>query len=373
MEQIPKIVMQCPKCLRRFSFGETYCESCSAMLEPIEADEEAKEPPAGDRQNRGEAPPVTNEKIEDIRIEALRADIETKFVNALLLEIRQLRKRLEKKEEALSSLREKEGGADHAVIASSAGKVESDIAEIMKKTTRLEMTLDNLAQKLASDIEALSAEMEERERPGIGGFFSEKGRYFRILSSELGTKKLLLGVIGGKRPASVLRIRNLTRPAVLGPSAAVVAILLALSLYTYSHNTARKPQQARRPVEQTGGQYNSRIGRKEVGALLEDIRQANLRKDLELWKSRYSAGYLSSQGREDDIAGLWKKIDFRSLQYRIDKFESGPEGARATITWYMQFRTRRGRGIKMIARRLRADFLREDGRLKISSVVKEKQ
>jgi hypothetical protein len=371
MDHLPKIAMQCPKCLRRFPLEETYCETCSAMLEPIEEIGEEAEAPAVEGGSPGGEAPVTDEKIEDVKIEVLRADIESKFVYTLLLEIRQLKRRLAKKETALSALREQEGGSGHAETAASAGRIESDVEELMKKTTKLEITLDNLARKLGADVESLTDELVKKERPGIGDFFSEKGRYSRMLFSELATKKLLLDVIAGRRPPSALKIRSLLRPSFVFPFAASAAIILALSLYTYFHNTAPPP----RPtiLQEEGAQRDGRIIRKEVVALLEDIKRANLRKDVELWKSRYSARYLASEGGQEDISRLWKRVDFQSLQYKIDKFESGPEGARATITWYMQLKTRRGRDIRMVSRRLRAVFAREGGRLKIISVAKEKR
>ena len=372
MDKIPDIVMQCPKCLKRFPFEETYCEACSAMLEPLEMEPPGEEPAAAEEQKRAEAAPVNDEKIEDVRIEALRADIENKFVYALLLEIRQLRRRLSKKEAALSSLREREGGPDHVRIAASAGKVESEVGEIMQKITRLEMTLENLQQKLDGDVLKLSAEIATMERPGIGARFTEKGRYYRMVSSELATKRLLLSVLGEKRPVSALRIRDITRPEVLFPAAAAAAVIFALSLYVYFHNTSGAVSPAGRTVNQSDAQKDTRISRKEVSALLDDIRQANLAKDLTLWKSRYSAGYLAAKGREDDIEALWKKVDFRSLEYRIDSFEPGDVKARATITWYMQFRPLRGGSIRIVAQRLDADFAREDGRLKITAVTKRK-
>jgi hypothetical protein len=369
MDQIPNIVMQCPKCRKRFSFGDTYCEECTAMLEPVEADSHRGNRDDGTPNNGAQSPVVTDEKIEDIRIDTLRVDIENKFVYVLLLEIGQLKDRLAKKERSLAAVKTREGGPDHAEVAVSAGRIEAEVEEIMRKIAKLEITLDNLEQKLQDDVAVLDSDLRKMIKPGLSAFFSERGRYFRMRSSELGTKEMLLDVIRGKRSPSTLRMRSLTRPAVVAPSAAAAAIILALSLYTYFHAVAPAPPPP--AARQTEARKEAGIGKREVSALLDDIKRANLTKDAELWRSRYSAAYLASKGKEENIAGKWEKVDFTSLQYRIDKFESGPDSASATITWYIEFRPRKSNRIKLLTQRLRADFAKEDGRLKITSVARQ--
>ncbi len=366
MDQMPAIVMQCPKCLKRFSFGDTYCEECSAMLEPVEAEpahhaNSADETPGGGVQS----PVVSDEKMEDIRIDTLRVDIENKFVYALLLEIGQLKGRLAKKERALAAIQAAEGGPDHAEFVASTGRIEAEVEEIMRKITKLEITLDSLQQKLTDDIAVLDSELGKMEKPGAAAFLSAKGRYFRMLSSELSTKRLFLDVIRGKRSPSALRMRSLMRPAVFVPAAAAAAVILVLSLYTYSHEVVAP---AGRPAE---ARIETGIGKREIGALLDDIKTANLTKNEELWRSRYSAAYLASKGKEENIADKWERVDFTSLQYRIDELESGRDRASATITWYIEFKPRRSNNIKLITQRLRADFAKEDGILKITSVDRQ--
>src|SRR5512139_2047562 len=179
MGETSNIAMQCPKCEKRFPFDQSYCEACSAMLEPVEIAPEATAARSEVFKNdTGKQPAVTDEKIEDIKIDSLRVDIENKFVYTLLLEIDQLKRRLEKKEKSLAGIHEKEGPAYPELVAS-AGKAETAINEIMKKITRLEMTLDNLKSKLGDDIAALETEFGKHERPGPLGHMNKRGRYFR--------------------------------------------------------------------------------------------------------------------------------------------------------------------------------------------------
>lgn len=371
MGETPNIVMQCPKCGKRFPFDQSYCETCTAMLEPVEAGPEGPATQTeGFKKETDEQPEpaVTDEKIEDIKIDSLRVDIENKFVYTLLLEIDQLKRRLEKKEKSLAGIQENEGPGYPELVAE-AGKAETAIDELIKKITRLEMTLDTLKMKLGDDISALETELGKLEKPGLLGLTNERGRYFRMLSSELKTKKLILDVIDGKKSPAALRLMDTLRPIVLVPAIAAVAIISALLIYPYVPNLPSGRWAG--PRSETRAENLPVIGERDIDGLLDDIRTANLRKDLALWRSRYSKGYLASREKKENIVEQWEKVDYKSLTYRVEDLRTGPAGASATVIWEVDFSPRKSTTVKKITQRLRADFAVEDGRLKITSVVKD--
>jgi len=369
MGETPNIAMQCPKCGKRYPFDQPYCETCSAMLEPVETSPEAPATQTEDLKNdTRKQSAVTDEKIEDIKIDSLRVDIENKFVYALLLEIDQLNRRLEKKEKSLAGMQEKDGPGYPELVAA-AGKAETAIDEIMKKITRLEITLDNLKSKLGDDIAALETQLGKFEKPGPLGLMNERGRYFRMLSSELKTKKLILDVIERKKSPAALRLMDTLRPIVLVPAVAAVAIVSALLICSYVPNLPSGRWAVSRP--NAPAENLPMISEHDINGLLDDIRTANLRKDLALWRSRYSRGYLASREKKENIVEQWEKVDYKSLTYKVKDLRTGPAGASATVIWDMEFSPRKSTAVKKITQRLRADFAVEDGRLKITSVVKE--
>jgi hypothetical protein len=231
------------------------------------------------------------------------------------------------------------------------------------------MTLDNLEHKLKDDITAIDTELGRLEKPGLFGLMNERGRYLRMLASELKTKKLILEVIQGKKSPSALRIMGLLRPVVLVPAVTAFALISVLSVYTYMHNVPSGPWTA--PQTKTAGGNRPAISEQDVYALLDDIRTANLTKDLALWKSRYSSAYLASREKKENIAEQWEKVDFKSLAYKVEDLRTGPSDAIATITWEIDFSPRKSGVVKRITQRLRADFVIEDGRLKITAVNKQ--
>jgi hypothetical protein len=369
MAEIPKIVMQCPKCGKQFPFDQVYCEECSAMLEPVETLQGASATPTEGEKGVPVKPPVVNtEKIEDGKIDSLRADIENKFVYTLLLEIEQLKRRLAKKEKFLSETEEKEGSPEYPGLVAAAGEMEAANEELLKKITKLEMTLDNLELTLKADITSLGKEIGKLERPGLFGLLHKRGRYRRMLASELNTKKTILDVIQGKRARSSLRTMSMLKPVLLVPAAALI-FASAFFVYTYLHDVS--PDQA--AVSQAKIPDNSRaaVNEQDVAGLLEDIRTANLTKDLALWKSRYSTGYLALREQNENISDQWERVDYKSLSYTVEDLRANPSGATATIKWEIEFSPRKSEVVKRITQRLRADFVIEGGRLKIAAVHKQ--
>lgn len=194
MDETANFKMQCPKCGKDFPFDATHCEECSAMLEPVETTmtpEEASsdhQGSSGRKTEDGEAPSVSSDRIEDIKIDSLKADIENQFLFTLLLELDQLKARLARKERALAELHEKQNGTVSAEYISKTGRAEKEVEEILTKTTRIEMILENLEKNISSDINNLQATVRGLTRPSFSGRFSPAGRYYRMITSELKIK-----------------------------------------------------------------------------------------------------------------------------------------------------------------------------------------
>ena len=360
MKRLPKIIMKCPKCQKDFTEDSSYCELCSVMLEPVEVEQTMPEKDTP-RSFLKDSRSTKGEKIEDVKIDSLKADIEAKFVSALLHEKTQLRKRLVKKEKALSELEKKKSKMDHSDFLSSLDKKEKEIEEINKKLERLESILYNLKKKIETDILDLTLRVNSLRSPGIFSYLSANGRYYRMISSELKTKNTLLSIIQGKRSAVYLRLVKLSKTFLLIGIVAVISLITSWYILTYSYKGSSSM------VDKTEKLI---IKEKDIIDLLEDIRKANLNKDLNLWSSRYSRSYLELGGKKESVIEQWKIFDFWSLRYRVDDIKIQPDRATALITWEMELLSQQRKETKILSQRLLADFIIEDGRLKISSVRK---
>ena len=362
--------MKCPKCSREFSEETSYCESCSVMLDPVEIEDVSPAEPAkaGDESFSGEIV-SGDEKIEDVKIDSLKADIETKFVSTLLQEIAQLKKRAEKKEKALSELKNSESGMESSDFLLSAEKKGREIEEIIKKTEKLESILYNLKKKIEADISDLDLRLNAVQKPGIPEVFSENGKYYRMLSAELKTKKVLMDIVLGKKSPIYFKLRKLTTISSLVLFSVALSLLVSWYVFTLSYEDREMPSM-QSSVLKLNSAGKLIIRERDITNLLEDIRKANLAKDINLWESRYSKHYLESGNKRENQLEQWKKFDFRALNYKVDGIKIQQDTAGSLITWEMELYLTDNKETKKISQRLSADFIIEDRRLKIGAVKK---
>lgn len=368
--------MRCPKCSREFDCNAVYCETCSAMLEPFEREEETsrKEQAPHDSASGKQSGMISSgqfdsEMIDDVKIDSMKADIETKFVTTLLLEIEQLRGRLVRREKAHDS--SSRGLADNSAV----GSGEATVDEILKRIHKLEAILENLRKKIEADIMKIEGHARGLERPGLFRFLDEQAKYRRMLFSELETKKILLGIIQRTHPSSYFRNRELRKIAAGISIAVLLSLIFAWGYFRSVRTTdvshiAPNAVPATVPVPDTASRSGqSGISEKAVRQLLDDIRSANLKKNIDLWASRYTKDHLGD--RRDGILDQWKKYDYTALEYQIDDLKIEGDSATAIIAWEIGLFEKKTGWTKTTRQRLQSTFTIEDGSLKISSVSKQ--
>jgi len=367
MEETPNIVMQCPKCKKEFPFDTNYCEACTAMLEPTEREQITPVQSS----NVSEATPAytsaaSADEIEDIRIDSLKTDIEESFISTLLFELSRLRERMGKQESALDALQKQQIDTSTPDVIQAIGRAEAEVNEVLKRTAKIEAILDNLRKKLKADIDRLNIEISKTEGSGFFAFFSASGRYFRILSAELTTKKALLLAIQTRTYRKKKGLLNYTFLAVL--------LLIVAGILTYYVPIVwRKSSVTSSPATPAKSATKASIQAKDLYDLLEDIRMANMKKDLLLWESRYAKQYLVDGKKKDETAEKWKKFDYLSLQYKIKDVQMLPEGMTAIILWEMELKSIASGKITRTVQQLFSEFIIEDHTLKIASVRKAEQ
>lgn len=367
MEQVPRIIMRCPKCSKEFPSDAVYCETCSAMLDP----EEIEEPTSSSNNVSNDTSRLNedyslskDEQMEDVRIDTLKTEIEGKFVLTLRRELVQLKSRLSKKEAELSGLQARKNEMEHFSFLRATANKQKDIEDIIKRTAKLESILENLRKKVEADVSELGRQMRDLRIPGPFWFFDKQGRYYKMLSAELKTKNAILDVSSGmKSPAYFSRIRFVK---IASATVSFVIILFLISWYIFNHRGAGLDGPSLSPQR-----ADHVISEKDVADLLEDIRQANMRKDLNRWIARYSRKYLESTGKKKDVLKQWKNVDFRNLKYSVADFSARKNKASALISWDMELFMKESGKSRKVSQQIRADFVIEDGRVKISSVRKQ--
>lgn len=364
MDETPNIIMQCPKCKKEFPLSTNYCEDCTAMLEPTERAQAAPvQSTKATSETRAEASVPSDEQMENIRIDILKTGIEESFVSALLYELDRLTERMKKKEAALADHQTQQSETSSPDLTQRIGRTEAEVNEALKRTAKIEAILENLKKKIEADIGGLNTQIRTSEQPGLFGFLSVSGRYFGMLSSELKVKKKLLKAIETKTYTQ--------RKGMLNFASLIIVPLIIAGLMTYSLTMGSRKKGVTPPStlpEKTAAL--TPIQAKDIYELLDDIRTANLKKDLSLWESRYAKQYLESGTKKNEAAMKWKKFEYVSLQYKVQDIQMLPEGITAIISWDMELRSRESGRVTRTTQRLLSEFIVEENKLKIASVRK---
>ena len=146
----------------------------------------------------------------------------------------------------------------------------------------------------------------------------------------------------------------------------LLSLAVSWSVFNYAYKGRISP--SRIPAGQNAAQKTEEISEKNILRVLEDIKKANLSKDLDLWESRYSKNYPDLAKRKTALREQWQKYNFRSLEYIIADLKIRPDSASASVTWDMEMAPVQSDDFKIISQRLDVNFILEDNRLKISSV-----
>ena len=359
--------MICPKCTKRFPLTEHYCEACSAMLDPVEIASGEGEGEMGSV--AGSVPCVGSDDFEDMRIAHLRADIEKKFVYTLLLERDKLNRRLAEKEQSLEELQRGTSDTDEGAVLAAARK-EKDISTIVKQIAGLESTLDEMEKTLGGEIEDLQSRLNRLEEPGLFWLLRAYGRYYRMLVAQMSMKEHLVTMLREKALPRHFKMRMPGTMYLFVSLSVILTFAFSWTAFTYWYKPRVSPSSTG-VVSKVADVGKEMITEKDIVNLLQDIKEANLRKDLRLWESRYSKQYLELPGKKASVVEQWKNFDYQSLDYKVDGITLGPDTARANILWHMELSSRKSKAKKSLSQNLSAVFLMEDGKLKIRSVTKQ--
>lgn len=80
----------------------------------------------------------------------------------------------------------------------------------------------------------------------------------------------------------------------------------------------------------------------KIKDLLENVRQANLRKNIDLFLSCYASDFKDREGKKKDILDNWKKFDYLDLSYDLKNPSISGDTAKAKVEWLIKISSRAG-------------------------------
>jgi ketosteroid isomerase-like protein len=109
----------------------------------------------------------------------------------------------------------------------------------------------------------------------------------------------------------------------------------------------------------------------EIGSiktLLENVRQSNLKKDIDLFVACYTSDFVNLEGRKRATLAYWKNFSYLDLSYDLKDLSISVETAKARVEWLIKTSSSAGGQPQQNKSVLDVAFKKEDGRWKIKEV-----
>jgi ketosteroid isomerase-like protein len=109
----------------------------------------------------------------------------------------------------------------------------------------------------------------------------------------------------------------------------------------------------------------------EIGSiktLLENVRQSNLQKDMDLFVACYASDFENMEGRKRATVAYWEKFNYHDLSYDLKDLSVSVETAKARIEWLIKTSSRTGGQSQQNKSILDVTFKKEEGKWKIKEV-----
>jgi len=105
-----------------------------------------------------------------------------------------------------------------------------------------------------------------------------------------------------------------------------------------------------------------------IKTLLENVRQSNLKKDIDLFVSCYASDFENMEARKRATLAYWEKFNYLDLSYDIRNLSISVETAKAKVEWLIKTSLKGGGQYQENKSVLEVAFKKEDGRWRIKEV-----
>jgi ketosteroid isomerase-like protein len=106
----------------------------------------------------------------------------------------------------------------------------------------------------------------------------------------------------------------------------------------------------------------------EIKGLLEKIRQANLKKNIDLFMSCYCTDFKDREGKRRTTLESWGNFDYLDLSYNLKRRSISGDTAIATIEWLIKVSLKPGGQTQVTKSVLEVTFKREENGWKIREI-----
>lgn len=261
---------------------------------------------------------------------------------------------------------------------------------------QIETELDSIKKKAMEQIDSVRKELEPIQKRldefqalyksravTKPDFFKEKKELKKeVASREKSLKKyrqilmLLPRKMGGNATSAGLA-KDLLRPSALLAAGAIIVLMLTAGYFFWPYPSGSSGPATKPIVTMLPGPLPSEKStvpsRKDpavenIRSVFENIRQANLRKDIELFMSCFSGDFNGAERKRKNTLKMWENYSYLDLSYDLKKQTITGDSADIRLEWLAKTSQKADGAIQDGKTVLDVKLRREDGRWKIIGI-----
>ena len=361
-EEQTKVVLTCPKCQAFYKRGN-YCKRCGSLLGPATPFQELTA-------QRSRTKLIKRRTKEHARLFEQKRELELclskldKSRNRIPGDVFDpLFRRYQEQLKELSSLQQEIESENEAIKRMASEEI-----------VLLEKELNPLRKRLA--------EFQSLYQLGAitkADFLREKNETQKEIGSRertLNRDRQILSLLSAKMGGTVISpglARTLLRPFILLTASLIVILVGAGGYFLWGWHSQSGKEIPRENITLGSNPLspNASVDDQEVGdirSLFENIRQANLQKDISLFMDCYSRDFRGREGKRLDTLETWKHVNYLDLSYALKKHAISGNSADVTLQWLMKTIPKAGGPLQENRIILQITLKKEDTRWKIRDV-----
>jgi len=391
----------CPSCKITYESGK-FCKKCGSILmepPPFQAKQESLGvTPPGVKTKPPEGPPS------EIKREPPEAElIERKSVKKLSKEWLTLSDEKKKLEILIKKLEAKRTGISSDMFNTTYGRYQAQLKSISSKCQKIQTDLESVKAKTSGEInltanalKPFKKRLEEAQslykaaaltKTDFATERTELKQEIKLRENALRKHEQVISSLpnkmGGKVGAAG-KLTNLLQPIPLIASGIIILIVVAGYFLwpKYSYLIKKQPQSGGL-ISKEGGvsspispaqtqpsttSENQAQAVEKIKSLFENIRQANIQKNIDLFMSCYSLDFKDREEKKKSTLENWQNFDYFDLLYDLKSQAISGDTANAKVEWVIKFSPKKGGQAQETKSFLDVTLKKEEGVWKIKEI-----
>ena len=364
-EEKTKVKLICPRCQLLFRKGN-YCRKCGSLLMRRTSSQESFAQPLEKKSVKRWAKEWRRVSEEEKELESCITKLETQRNQISADVLNPVFVRYKDRLESLSPLHQ---------------EVETELDSIRKKALQeidfLENELKPIQKRLQEfqslhKLRAITKADFVREKKGLR---REIGSRERSLRKHRQILSLLPYKTGGEVAFSG-STENFVRPSTVVAAGLIIILIIAGAYFVWprpspistpvSKETPTSPSP--HPSAPTPSVAAEESEPEKIRSLFENIKQANLKKNIDLFMSCYSRDFNDREGKRIDALETWGFFNYLDLSYDLKKQTISGDTAHVRLEWLIRIAKKTGGKQEERRTLLDATLKKEDGRWKIKEI-----